>query len=361
MGGPTTTPTLTPEEATLIRRIFKTLDQTPTHAPTPANTTPTTTTTDNGTPPGQDYENKTTWHDILTPHGWTPINTQGTTTYWRRPGKNDGISATTGHAQDRERLYVFSTNTPFQAETPYTKFGAYTTLNHAGNHTNAAKQLAKEGYGTPTTRPITNIQEWQTRKPTTTTTAVTPQPENNGTTSLAPITPLPTPTIQTLAYTDDANALELIDTHGHTIRHAADQDRWYTWNGHTWQPQPASGGTVRELAKNIARNMPTTNKEETAWKKRTLSAPGITAILTQAATDPRTTTKTTNFDNNPYLLNTPQGTIDLRTSQTHEHNPLNYCTKTTTCHPQPGTPTKWLKFLADTFQQNPELITTCKP
>ncbi|WP_227469343.1 hypothetical protein, partial [Actinomyces sp. HMSC065F12] len=83
-----------------------------------------------GDRPGDHYENTTTWNNILTPHGWTPVFTQGNTTYWRRPGKKTGISATTGHNTDRNRLYVFTTSTEFLPETPYTKFAAYALLNH---------------------------------------------------------------------------------------------------------------------------------------------------------------------------------------------------------------------------------------
>jgi len=71
----------------------------------------------------------------------------GQTRYWRRPGKNIGISATTGHADDRDRLYVFTSSTAFTPEHPYTKFGAYALLEHDSDHSAAAKALAAAGYG----------------------------------------------------------------------------------------------------------------------------------------------------------------------------------------------------------------------
>ncbi|WP_227469342.1 hypothetical protein, partial [Actinomyces sp. HMSC065F12] len=48
----------------------------------------------------------------------------------------------------RNRLYVFTTSTSFQPETPYTKFAAYALLNHGGDYQAAARQLAHDGYGT---------------------------------------------------------------------------------------------------------------------------------------------------------------------------------------------------------------------
>ncbi len=110
-----------------------------------------------GTRPGSDYNRRAQWSDILTPHGWTVDRTSGETTYWVRPGKTAGVSATTGRCKSEcggDLLYVFSSNAhPFEADTAYDKFGAYARLEHAGEMANAAKQLAEEGFGELATRP----------------------------------------------------------------------------------------------------------------------------------------------------------------------------------------------------------------
>lgn len=101
--------------------------------------------------PGDDFEQRATWAEILQPHGWQVHHTDGRETYWTRPGKDDreGWSASTGRAEDRDRLWVFSTSTPFQAETPYTKLGAFAVLNFNGDHSAAARDLRARGYGAP--------------------------------------------------------------------------------------------------------------------------------------------------------------------------------------------------------------------
>lgn len=112
--------------------------------------------------PGDDFEDRSTWEEILTPHGWRLMFRRGAVTYWRRPGKRLGISATTGHAGDRDRLYVFSSSTPFRVETPYTRFAAYAVLEHGGDYSAAAGELHARGYGqraqapdlTPLARPL---------------------------------------------------------------------------------------------------------------------------------------------------------------------------------------------------------------
>ena len=97
--------------------------------------------------PGDDFVARSTWDSILEPHGWTKVYMAGDTIGWRRPGKDRGISATTGHG-GFDLLYVFSTSTEFDACRGYNRFSAYVLLNHAGDFREATRQLAANGYGT---------------------------------------------------------------------------------------------------------------------------------------------------------------------------------------------------------------------
>jgi hypothetical protein len=99
-----------------------------------------------GLRPGDDFEQQSTWHEILVGAKWTPVYTRGSATAWRRPGKKIGISATTNY-RDSGLLYVFSSSTEFDSEKSYTKFGAYAVLNHGGDFGTAAKSLRTQGYG----------------------------------------------------------------------------------------------------------------------------------------------------------------------------------------------------------------------
>lgn len=97
--------------------------------------------------PGDDFGKRTTWDEILSPHGWTAGKKKGGVTEWTRPGKDvrAGLSATTGYCGDN--LYVFSSSTQFEANAAYSKFAVYTILNHSGDFKEAAKTLAGKGYG----------------------------------------------------------------------------------------------------------------------------------------------------------------------------------------------------------------------
>jgi KaiC/GvpD/RAD55 family RecA-like ATPase len=112
-----------------------------------------------GESPGDDFNRRATWPEILEPHKWQAVGESGGLKRWRRPGKASGYSGVSGilSQQGNELLVVFSTNAyPFegisQAGRPgvsYSRFGAYALLNHNGDYEAAAKALLKLGYGTP--------------------------------------------------------------------------------------------------------------------------------------------------------------------------------------------------------------------
>lgn len=103
--------------------------------------------TSTGNRPGDDFNTRATWDEVLEPHGWEQAGQRGSLTDWRRPGKSTGSSATTNFGES-DLLYVFSTNAdPFEADRAYQKFAAYTLLNHDGDFSAAAADLASKGYG----------------------------------------------------------------------------------------------------------------------------------------------------------------------------------------------------------------------
>lgn len=96
--------------------------------------------------PGDDYAARTSWADILEPHGWRMVRRRGDIADWCRPGKAAGISATT-NALGTDRFHVFSTSTDFDT-TSYSKLGALAVLEHHGDLSAAASALRARGYGT---------------------------------------------------------------------------------------------------------------------------------------------------------------------------------------------------------------------
>ncbi len=377
LGGPATAPVLTPEERDAFHSVLRTLDIPvikPAPQPAPA---PTDSEWIGGVTPGDDFEAKTSWTDILTPAGWTFLYTDGSgTSYWRRPGKNQGLSATTGHADDRNRLYVFTSSTEFDQEVPYTKLGAHALLNHGGDHSAAAKALYAKGYGQRAEQqritgpdPIFNdilngTPSWTTSTnpaaPTAQSATTAPSTQNAANTASTANTVAAITTYErgpaTYTETDDGNALRFIDTHKDHIRYVPQRDEWLIWNGHTWQWDTAR--EIYELARDIARNLPRHDKEATLHRRKSLSKRGLDAIPAIARSDSRIVADITTLDANPYELNTPSGVVNLRTGQITPPSSKMLHTRTTTVPIDPTLPTpRWTAFLADTFAGDPELTT----
>jgi hypothetical protein len=99
-----------------------------------------------GDRPGDDFNRRMTWPALLEPHGWTYIFARGETSYWRRPGKTYGQSATTNFGGS-DLFYPFTSSTEFEREKSYSKFAVYALFEHRGDFKKAALALAKQGYG----------------------------------------------------------------------------------------------------------------------------------------------------------------------------------------------------------------------
>jgi len=107
-----------------------------------------------GDRPGDHFNGRVAWDDILTPHEWLPYRTCGDTTYWARPGKHPlGVSASTGHCRGdsgQDLFFCFSSSaSPFEPGMNYSRFAAYAILNHCGSFAAATRALGYAGYGVP--------------------------------------------------------------------------------------------------------------------------------------------------------------------------------------------------------------------
>lgn len=96
--------------------------------------------------PGDEFNARASWSEILS--GWKVSHSKGDTTYWTRPGKDWGVSASTNYA-GTDLLRCWSTSTPFDPDRSYSKFSAYALLEHDGDFSAAAGKLAADGYGDP--------------------------------------------------------------------------------------------------------------------------------------------------------------------------------------------------------------------
>lgn len=152
-GRPATIPTITAEEREELHRLVRLLDERA--MPEPPATSPFQQPrrgSGSGVSPGDHWSAQTDWPEILEPEGWRRVFTKGGVTYWRRPGKAHGVSATTGFGAG-EWFYPFTSSTAFEPERTYTKFAALAVLRHGGDYQATAKALQAAGFGTRAERP----------------------------------------------------------------------------------------------------------------------------------------------------------------------------------------------------------------
>ena len=160
-GNPGDIITITPEERASLWALARTFGKEP-EQPAPVSAAQPRS-GDADARPGDVFNDSATWGQVLEPCGWRRVYSRAGTTYWRRPGKTEGVSATTNHTGN-DTLIVFSTSTPFDiAPASYSKFAAYAVLHHGGDYAAAGRALLAEGYGeTGSPSPSISI-DWRTQ------------------------------------------------------------------------------------------------------------------------------------------------------------------------------------------------------
>jgi putative DNA primase/helicase len=125
---------------------------------------------------------------------------------------------------------------------------------------------------------------------------------------------------------------------------------WFQWDGTRWRRDELLA--VREVARQLAR----------AYNGEGKAAPAksafITGVLGIAQSDPKFSRLHSDFDQDNYLLNCPDGTYDLSGTPVtrHEHRPGDHITKLTAVSPEPGGGGRFLQFLQEIFEGNNDLI-----
>ncbi|MCE5200821.1 MAG: phage/plasmid primase, P4 family [Armatimonadota bacterium] len=291
-----------------------------------------------GGAPGDDYNARGDWREVLQGQGWSHVWGKGEVEYWRRPGKSKGISAT-WNCKGSEVLYVFSTNAlPFEAERSYTPFGVYTTILHNGNYSAAAKALSDEGYGTPaTTATVTHTPRKDEK-----------QVDDKG--------------LAFFAQTDLGNAERFLARHGNDLLYCPAFGKWFVWDNTRWA-EDETGKVVQRAALTVRKMLDEaqTLVDEAAqrrlikYARASESNSKIYAMLSLARA--WLGIGSDELDSDPWLLNCKNGILDLRNCELLPHRQDNYITKLAPWDYDPAAecPT-WLKFLDSIFQGNQHII-----
>lgn len=152
-------------------------------------------------------------------------------------------------------------------------------------------------------------------------------------------------------HSEDALALEFVDRHHAQLRYVAAWGAWYRWSDGKWLRDET--GYARELARQVCRDIASTVNSP-SQARRVASDKSIASTLRIAAADPRVATRTADWDAHPWLLNTPNGIVDLLSGEIVPHDPGLLITQMTGAHPGSGCPL-WLAFLDEITGSNQDL------
>jgi putative DNA primase/helicase len=130
-------------------------------------------------------------------------------------------------------------------------------------------------------------------------------------------------------------AQRFVDEHHSTLRYIAEFGHWMHYSEGSWKREKTL--YAFDLARKICRKG--SNK-----MKRWRNAKTYAAIEKIAKADRKIAATAEQWDRDKYLLNTPDGTIDLRTGKMRQHDPADYITKMTAVTPGGKCPT-WDKHL----------------
>jgi len=154
--------------------------------------------------------------------------------------------------------------------------------------------------------------------------------------------------LQSPAFSDEALALKFAERHGDDLRYVVEWNQWIEWDGTRW----AQDRTLKTFSRSrdICRSAASECNEK-ATAKKIASAGKVYATERLARSDQTLAATTDQWDRENFLLNTPNGTVDLTTGLLNEHRRQDYLTKMTAVGPQEGCP-NWHKFLDRTFDGN---------
>jgi putative DNA primase/helicase len=143
-------------------------------------------------------------------------------------------------------------------------------------------------------------------------------------------------------FSDESLALRFSTQHQHRLRYVADWGRWLIYDGKVWTADATM--LVFDYARAICRTA-SAECNDPSLAGVIASARTVAAVERLAKADRRHAATTDQWDVDHWLLNTPGGVVDLRTSITRAHQPADHMTRITAVAPGGECPA-WQRFLA---------------
>jgi putative DNA primase/helicase len=155
--------------------------------------------------------------------------------------------------------------------------------------------------------------------------------------------------------TDAGNAERFVHEHGHAIRYVHRRMIWRVYDGRRWVDDEGDllvRARMRETARKLMEEADAQRKvlqsvgdgavayddddddnkaakALAAWARKSEGLPTIKAAIELAKSIDGVATAASDYDADPWLLNCPNGTVDMKTGQLRAHNPEDMITKMT--------------------------------
>jgi putative DNA primase/helicase len=151
-------------------------------------------------------------------------------------------------------------------------------------------------------------------------------------------------------FSEDDLADKFSAEHRDDLRYCHDWGRWLEWAGTHWRVDRTVH--VFDLVRDVCRKAAAQCNSN---GKRLATAATVSAVERLARADRRHATTAEQWDADPFALNTPGGTVDLKTGETRPNRPGGHLTKCTAVAPGKNCPA-WHEFLTRITKDNGDLI-----
>jgi putative DNA primase/helicase len=155
------------------------------------------------------------------------------------------------------------------------------------------------------------------------------------------------------AFSDDSLAQRFADRHAADLRFVASWGQWFRYDGTRWRQDDTLHAF--DLARRVCREASAECNGKPGEKTALASAKTVAAVERLARSDRRIAATIDQWDADPWLLNTPDGVVNLQTGTKRAHQATDYMTKITAAGPRGDCP-RFLAFLERITGSDPELI-----
>jgi putative DNA primase/helicase len=163
---------------------------------------------------------------------------------------------------------------------------------------------------------------------------------------------------------DYGNAQRFALRFKHIIRYCYDESAWFVWNGKQWRADDS--GAAMRLAKTIpefihkeAHKLDGSDEQKHRHRhaSRTGAANKLSAMLALSASEPDIPALVDDFDQEPMVINTPSGIVNLENGKLEKHQPdrmLNQMTDSE--YDKDAKCPTWERFVSEIFKGNKDLM-----